>query len=71
VRGLQRAYVEIWVDALRRAGLATGEEAARVMAHAAFGLMNSTPRSAGHTRPEVAAPVLVAMVRAALHAPRA
>jgi AcrR family transcriptional regulator len=71
VRGLQRAYVEIWVDALRRAGLATGEETARVGAHAAFGLMNSTPRSAGHTRPDVAAPVLVAMTRAALHASRA
>lgn len=68
VRGLQRAYVEIWVDALRRAGLARGEDAARVAAHAAFGLMNSTPRSAGHTRPEIAAPVLVAMTRAGLHA---
>ncbi|PVZ09992.1 TetR/AcrR family transcriptional regulator [Actinomycetospora cinnamomea] len=68
VRGLQRAYVEIWVDALRRAGLAAGEETARVGAHAAFGLMNSTPRSAGHTRAAVAAPVLVAMTRAALHA---
>jgi AcrR family transcriptional regulator len=68
VRGLQRAYVEIWVDALRRAGLAAGEETARVGAHAAFGLMNSTPRSTGRTPPEVAAPVLVAMTRAALHA---
>ena len=70
VRGLQRAYVEIWVDALRRAGLADREDAARVSAHAAFGLMNSTPRSAGHTRADVAAPVLVAMTRAALHARR-
>jgi AcrR family transcriptional regulator len=70
VRGLQRAYVEIWVDALRRAGLATGDDTARVGAHAAFGLMNSTPRSAGHTHPDVAAPVLVAMTRAALHASR-
>jgi hypothetical protein len=60
--------VEIWVDALCRAGLARGEDAARVAAHAAFGLMNSTPRSAGHTRPDIAAPVLVAMTRAALHA---
>jgi len=68
VRGLQRAYVEIWVDALRHAGLAAGEETARVGAHAAFGLMNSTPRSTGRTPPAVAAPVLVAMTRAALHA---
>jgi AcrR family transcriptional regulator len=70
VRGLQRAYVEIWVDALVRAGLAPGEETARVGAHAAFGLMNSTPRSAGHTPADVAAPVLVAMTRDALHALR-
>jgi AcrR family transcriptional regulator len=68
VRGLQRAYLEIWVDALRRAGLAAGEETARVGAHAAFGLMNSTPRSTGRTQAAVAAPVLVAMTRAALHA---
>ena len=68
VRGLQRAYVEIWVDALCRAGLAAGEDTARVCAHAAFGLMNSTPRSTGRTQPAVAAPVLVAMTRAALHA---
>ena len=68
VRGLQRAYVEVWVDALCRAGFAANAEAARVGAHAAFGLMNSTPRSAGHTRPDVAAPLLVAMARAALRA---
>ena len=68
VRGLQRAYLEIWVDALRRAGLAAGEETARVGAHAAFGLMNSTPRSTGRTQAAVAAPVLAAMARAALHA---
>ena len=46
---LQRAYVEIWVDALRRADPSLGEEQARVRAHGAFGLMNSTPRSAAHT----------------------
>jgi len=43
IRRLQRKYVEEWVNvlcALHR-GLAPAE--ARVLAHAAFGLMNSTP----------------------------
>jgi AcrR family transcriptional regulator len=43
IRRLQRLYVEVWVAALTalRAELAAAE--ARVLAHAAFGLMNSTP----------------------------
>jgi AcrR family transcriptional regulator len=45
VRKAQRQYVEIWVEVLRRldAGLSEGD--ARLMAHAAFGLLNSTPHS--------------------------
>jgi AcrR family transcriptional regulator len=44
VRKAQRQYVEIWVDLLRvRDGLVEAD--ARLMAHAAFGLMNSTPHS--------------------------
>jgi AcrR family transcriptional regulator len=43
IRRLQRLYVEVWVDLLiaARADLEAAE--ARVLAHAAFGLMNSTP----------------------------
>ena len=43
IRRLQRLYVEEWVTVLAtlRPGLDPGE--ARVLAHAAFGLMNSTP----------------------------
>ncbi|HTJ36594.1 MAG TPA: helix-turn-helix domain-containing protein [Dactylosporangium sp.] len=44
IRRLQRLYVEEWVStltSLRGAHLDAGE--ARVLAHAAFGLMNSTP----------------------------
>src|SRR5687767_14672376 len=43
IRRLQRLYVEEWVGTLTtlRADLDAGE--ARVLAHAAFGLMNSTP----------------------------
>ena len=45
VRQLQRRYVEIWVDALRRLHPGLEEEAARVAAHGAFGLLNSTPHT--------------------------
>lgn len=45
VRRAQRQYVEVWVDVLRRHSPAVGENAARLMAHATFGLMNSTPHS--------------------------
>ena len=45
VRKAQRQYVEIWVDVLLRLDRATDEQAARLMAHAVFGLLNSTPHS--------------------------
>jgi AcrR family transcriptional regulator len=63
VRMLQRRYVEVWVDTLQRRhpGLATAT--ARTAAHAAFGLLNSTP----HTdRTPAAARVLRRMALAAL-----
>jgi AcrR family transcriptional regulator len=47
VRQLQRTYVEIWVDTLRRIHPELTAEAARVAAHAAFGLLNSTPHAGG------------------------
>ncbi len=45
VRKAQRQYVEIWVDVLRQLNRASGEADARLMAHAVFGLLNSTPHS--------------------------
>lgn len=69
VRALQRAYVEMWEDVITRTGPPRSEQEVRTAAHAAFGLMNSTPRSAAHTSPELAGPVLGAMVTAALTAP--
>jgi AcrR family transcriptional regulator len=45
VRKSQRQYVEIWVRALRDLDPALDESDARLMAHAAFGLLNSTPYS--------------------------
>jgi AcrR family transcriptional regulator len=53
VRRLQRTYVEIWVDTLRRAYPGLSAEAARVAAHGAFGLLNSTPHTG--RSPEAAA----------------
>ena len=45
VRKAQRQYVEIWVDVLLRLNRADTEADARLMAHAVFGLLNSTPHS--------------------------
>ena len=45
VRTSQRQYVEIWVRVLREINPGLAEPDARLMAHAAFGLLNSTPYS--------------------------
>jgi AcrR family transcriptional regulator len=45
VRRAQRQYVEIWVATLRRVHPGLDDADARVMAHATFGLLNSTPHS--------------------------
>jgi len=45
VRTLQRAYVDLWADQLRRHDPRLTLDAARAQAHAAFGLINSTPHS--------------------------
>lgn len=47
VRTLQREYVDLWAAQLRdRAGAGLDLPTARAMAHASFGLINSTPHSA-------------------------
>ena len=66
VRRAQRRYVEIWVGALRELDPRLGEDQARVMAHAAFGLLNSTPHSMKPASPEDSRDVLRAMTIAAL-----
>jgi AcrR family transcriptional regulator len=45
VRKAQRQYVEVWVGVLREVNTELAEADARLMAHAAFGLLNSTPHS--------------------------
>jgi AcrR family transcriptional regulator len=61
VRRLQRRYVEVWVGVLAR--LLPDAEAAgcRARAHAVFGLINSTPHSAGRLGRPVMADLLIRM----------
>jgi len=66
VRKAQRQYVEIWVDVLRRLDHTLREANARVMAHAAFGLLNSTPHSLKRGANTDSRTVLRAMTVAAL-----
>ena len=77
VRVLQRTYVEIWVDTLRRVHPDLSPAAARVAAHGVFGLLNSTPYSAASapaddtgTDPRVEVAVLRRMALAALEVGR-
>lgn len=71
VRRAQRRYVETWVSVLRDLNPRLEEDRARVMAHAAFGLLNSTPHSLPAARTasaEQSRAVLRAMISAALSA---
>jgi len=45
VRSLQREYVDLWVEQLRGHHATLAADEARAMAHATFGLINSTPHS--------------------------
>ena len=59
VRRLQRRFVELWVDQIQLVRRGETPESARTMAHALFGLLNSTPRlRTGQQRNEVAALML-------------
>ena len=68
VRRAQRRYVETWVGVLRGVNPDLSEDRARLMAHAAFGLLNSTPHSVRPTSPAESRSVLRAMTAAALSA---
>lgn len=46
VRQLQRQYVELWVEVVRRLYPELAEPAARSAVHSVFGLLNSTPHLA-------------------------
>ncbi|WP_033439775.1 SACE_7040 family transcriptional regulator [Saccharothrix sp. NRRL B-16314] len=55
VRALQRRYVEVWVEMIRKTSPEVDEPTARAAAHAVFGLINSTPHSAHLDRDQMAA----------------
>ncbi len=65
VRRVQRCYVEVWVDVLTRLRPDEGTDASRARAHAVFGLVNSTPHSAGRLPRARTAALLAAMAQAA------
>jgi AcrR family transcriptional regulator len=64
VRKAQRQYVEIWVDVLRLIHDSPCEADARLMAHAAFGLLNSTSHSVNPGAAKTAEPGSRAVLRA-------
>ncbi|OZC91513.1 TetR family transcriptional regulator [Rhodococcus sp. 06-418-1B] len=66
VRRMQREYVELWVAQLRAHDTNLSESDARTKAHAVFGLINSTPYSAGRTRSKNVRPLLREMTVGAL-----
>lgn len=65
VRRLQRRYVEVWVAVLARLHPAADAAACRARAHAVFGLINSTPHSAGRLPRDAMAGLLARMAEAA------
>jgi AcrR family transcriptional regulator len=65
IRRLQSRYVEVWVEVIQRLQPQLSEAAARSTAHAAIGLINSTPHSARTSRAEMK-PMLTRMALAAI-----
>jgi AcrR family transcriptional regulator len=68
IRRLQRLYVEEWVTVLAELHPACPPARLRAATHAVFGLLNSTPHSAGELPPQDMRPLLHAMARAAIEA---
>ncbi|MEU7984327.1 TetR/AcrR family transcriptional regulator [Streptosporangium canum] len=66
IRRLQRLYVEEWVTVLSELYPGCPPPRLRAATHAVFGLLNSTPHSAGELDPEAMAGLLRSMARAAL-----
>ncbi|WP_410007737.1 TetR/AcrR family transcriptional regulator [Planotetraspora sp. A-T 1434] len=66
IRRLQRLYVEEWVTVLTELHPSCPPARLRAATHAVFGLLNSTPRSAGELRPEAMTALLLEMAKAAI-----
>ena len=68
VRKAQRQYVEVWVNVLRELNPNLAEADARLTAHAAFGLLNSTPHSMKSPDTPLTKPARAARTRAVMRA---
>ncbi|MER6948651.1 helix-turn-helix domain-containing protein [Nonomuraea sp. NPDC000554] len=68
IRRLQRLYVEEWVTVLAELHPLCPPPRLRAATHAVFGLLNSTPHSAGELPAQAMRPLLHAMARAAIDA---
>ncbi|MEV0583252.1 TetR/AcrR family transcriptional regulator [Nonomuraea sp. NPDC050310] len=68
IRRLQRLYVEEWVTVLAELRPDCPPPRLRAATHAVFGLLNSTPHSAGELAPAAMRRLLHTMARAALEA---
>ncbi|MEV0613008.1 TetR/AcrR family transcriptional regulator [Nonomuraea sp. NPDC050404] len=68
IRRLQRLYVEEWVTVLAELHPRCPAARLRAATHAVFGLLNSTPHSAGELPAQDMRPMLRAMARAAIAA---
>jgi len=66
VRRLQRRYVELWVDQIQLVRRNETPETARTMAHAVFGLLNSTPRLRSDQRRNEVATLMRGLAQRAL-----
>jgi len=68
IRRLQRLYVEEWVTVLTELAPHAAQPRLRAAVHAVFGLLNSTPHSAGEIADPDLAELLYAMARTSLMA---
>ena len=66
VRRLQRQYVELWVDQIQLVRQNETQENARTMAHAIFGMLNSTSRLRSDQRRNEVATLMLGMAQKAL-----
>jgi AcrR family transcriptional regulator len=68
IRRLQRLYVEEWVTVLTELSPRAAQPELRAAVHGVFGLLNSTPHSAGEVPDEQLARLLYTMAHASLMA---
>ncbi len=66
VRRLQRRYVEVWVEQILIVRKGVSTDTARTMAHAVFGMLNSTPRIHSDQKKDTLATLMKELAQRAL-----